>query len=405
MENRSFDHFLGWLPGAEGKQAGLSYADNSGNTHPTHPLAPDYEGCGHPDPDHSYTGSRTAYANGQMNGFLKDTSNDVFSIGYYQAADQPFFSALVQNYLTCDSYFASILGPTFPNRMFLWAAQTDRLDDSISLSSLPTIFDRLAAANVTHRYYFNNVPYLAFWGLKYIGVTSLFAQFLAQAASGTLPAVSFIDPRYTVLDDGTGNDNHPHADIRNGENFLSTVVSAITNGPQRDKTLLVITFDEWGGFFEHVAPPRVVAANSVDKDQVNGQVLLGFRIPPIVVSPFTRNPGAVPQVSHTLFDHTSILKLIEWRWNLNPLTPRDTSPQIGNLAIALNFNSPNYNPPSLPPAPAVFAPPCFGGGIFSPNTSPAMLPAAPGNEWAKLAQAQTTRQWLTHPEFQTKAQQ
>ena len=401
-ENRSFDHFLGWLLGS-GKQAGLSYADNNGALHYTHPLAPDYEGCNHPDPDHSYTGSRIAYANGHMNGFLKDTVNDDFCIGYYQAADQPFFTALVQNYLTCDSYFASILGPTFSNRMFLWAAQTDRLDDSISLSSLPTIFDRLSAAHISHRYYFNNVPYLALWGLKYIGSTSPFAQFLLQAALGILPSVSFIDPFYTVLDDGTGNDDHPHADIRNGEHFLATVVNAIHNSPQRDKTLLVITFDEWGGFFEHIAPPRVTPGNAVDTDRdSNGKVLLGFRIPPILVSPLTRNTKPSVQVNHTLFDHTSILKFIEWRWSVPSLTPRDAAPEIGNLAVALNFNSPDYTLPILPSAPSVVATPCFQGGIFSPNSSTAAQVSAPGTEWARLAQAQTTRQWLAHPAFQTK---
>ncbi len=190
MENRSFDHFFGWLPGADGKQAGLSYADNSGVTHSTSELAPDFTGCGHPDPDHSYDQSRVAYDNGLMDGFLRAGSNDVFSIGYYSEPDLPFYNTLAEEYLVCDRYFASILGPTFSNRMFLWAAQTDRLDDTASLTTLPTIFDRLLAAGVSHRYYFNNLPYLLLWGLKYLLWTSEFSQFLTQAAAGTLPAVS-----------------------------------------------------------------------------------------------------------------------------------------------------------------------------------------------------------------------
>ena len=398
MENRSFDHFLGWLPGADGRQAGLTYNDASGVPHATAPLAPDYTGCPHPDPDHSYHESRVAYDNGAMDGFLRAGSNDVYSIGYYTQPDLPFFSALAQNYLVCDRYFASILGPTFPNRLFMWGAQTDRLGDTVSFTSIPTIFDRLAAAGVSHRYFFNNVPFLALWGLKYATSTGLFAEFLFRAAIGALPAVSFIDPIYTVLDDGTGNDDHPHADIRNGDVFLATVFHALATSPSWRKTLLVINFDEWGGFFEHVAPPRAVAPNSVDPDVVSGQVLLGFRVPTLIASPFTRNTNNTPLVNHTLFDHTSVLKLIEWRWNLPPLTARDASPQIGNLAAALNFAAPNAAVPSLPRPVPVVAAPCLSGGIlnsasaFSSEIAPREARPQAG-PWASLAGSRGMNEW------------
>lgn len=393
MENRSFDHLLGWLPGGDGKQAGLSYADKNGVVHNTYSLAPDYTGCGHPDPDHSYGPDRVAYDNGAMDGFLRAGSNDVYSIGYYNEADIPFYSALARNFLVCDRYFASILGPTFPNRMFLWAAQTDRLDDSISFTSLPTIFDRLSAAGVSHRYYFNNLPYLALWGFKYFFSTSPFAQFLTQAASGTLPAVSFIDPNYTILDDGTGNDDHPHADIRNGDAFLSTIFRALTTSPAWRNTVLIVTFDEWGGFFEHIAPPRVIAPNNVDTDLVNGQALLGFRVPVVIASPFTRNLTATPQVSRAQFDHTSILKLIEWRYGLRPLTARDASSDIGNLAVAMNFATPDSSVPLLPSPSPVTAAPCFGGGIFSSSAEPGKGAVS---AWHALAQTPHVRQWTAY---------
>jgi phospholipase C len=396
MENRSFDHFLGWLPGADGKQAGLSYFDKNSVAHSTYGLAPDFTGCPHPDPDHSYGGSRVAYNNGKMNGFLRAGSNDVFSIGYYSQPDMPFYGALAQEYMVCDRYFASILGPTFPNRMFLWAAQTDRLTDSVSISSLPTIFDRLQAAGISHRYYFNNLPYLALWGTKYLGSTSPFVQFLLQAETGLLPAVSFVDPNYTITDNGSGNDDHPHADIRNGDAFLSQVFQAVSGGPGWHKTVLVINFDEWGGFFEHVAPPRVAAANNVDPDQVNGQVLLGFRVPPVIASPFTRNTGSSPLVNHTVFDHTSVLKLIEWRWGLQPLTPRDASPQIGNLATAMNFTSPNSGLPGLPSPSTVNAPACpGGGGIFGDSIHrPALAAVERHDTWRNLARSPVTREFM-----------
>ena len=404
MENRSFDHFLGWLPGADGRQSGLTYLDGNNVPHQTWDLAPDYEGCGYNDPDHSYPSSRVAYNGGAMDGFLRAGKNDVFTAGYYGQADLPFYDALAQNFTVCDRYFASILGPTFPNRMFAWSAQTDRLGDDVSFSSLPTIFDTLDNAGISHRYYFNNLPYLAFWGWKYFWSTGMYGDFLNDAANGTLPAVSYIDPVYTVFDDGTGNDDHPHADIRNGEAFLSEIYQAVTSSPAWQNTVLIFTFDEWGGFFEHVAPPRVVAANGLDTDQVNGQVLLGFRIPAVIVSPFTVNTTGSPQVSHTVYDHSSILKLIEWRWGLPALTPRDASSQIGNPATSMNFASPNTTVPNLPSPGGVFAWPCFGGGIFSASVSErasahAVGRSAPKTEWGKLAETHHAKRWMEHPRF------
>ena len=91
MENRSFDHLLGWLPNADGRQAGLTYLDAAGFPHETHALAPDYTGCRHPDPDHSYDGGRLQYDDGQMDGFVRSGSNDDYAIGYYVEADLPGF--------------------------------------------------------------------------------------------------------------------------------------------------------------------------------------------------------------------------------------------------------------------------------------------------------------------------
>jgi phospholipase C len=351
MENRSFDHLLGWLPGANGQQAGLAYLDEKGEAHPTYRLTT-FVGCSHPDPDHSYTGGRSEYDDGKMDGWLRTTTNDTFSIGYYEEADLPFFSALARNYTTLDNYFASILGPTFPNRIFQHAAQTDRISNTIDLSTLPTIWDNLAAAGVSSKYYYSNVPFLALWGIKYVGISAVYADFLADAAAGTLPSVSFLDPRFTITDDGFGNDDHPHADLRAGEAFLGQVYKAITNGPGWKNTVLVINRDEWGG---------VVAANDVDTDLVNGNALLGCRVPVVVVSPFSAGNPATPRIDSGLYDHTSVLKLIEWRYNLPPLTPRDASNQIANLALALNFQAAYTAPPTLPTVNPPLPTPC---GLF-----------------------------------------
>jgi phospholipase C len=348
MENRSFDHFLGWLPGANGHQAGLTYVDKNGEAHPTNHLTT-YVGCSHPDPDHSYAGGRSEYDNGLMDGWLRTSTNDTFSIGYYVEDDLPFFSALTRRFTTLDNYFASIMAPTFPNRVFQHAGQTDRISNTIDIATLPTIWDHLESAGVTHKYYYSNVPFLALWGVKYLGMSAMFSDFESDAAKGTLPAVSFLDPKFTILDDGGGNDDHPHADIRNGEAFVAKVYKALTEGPDWKSTVLIINRDEWGGFYDTVVPPRVIAANDVDTDLVDGKALLGCRVPVLVVSPFSQgtNP-ATPRIDSTLYDHTSVLKLIEWRYGLAPLTARDTSNEIGNLAQALDFANPNYSVPSLP---------------------------------------------------------
>jgi phospholipase C len=347
MENRSFDHLLGWMPNANGRQAGLSYPDNNGNLQPTQRLNY-YVGCSHPDPDHSYAGGRSEYDNGKMDGWLRTSSNDSFCIGYYEQADLPLFGTLALNFTTLCNYFPSILSSTFPNRVFQHAAQTDRLSNTLDISTLPTIWDRLQAAGVSCRYYYSNVPFLSLWGLKYIGISSLYDEFTADVANGTLPAVSFVDPWFTILDDGLGNDDHPHADLRKGEIFLRNIVTTLAASELWSKTVLIINRDEWGGFFDHVVPPRVIAPNNVDTDLVDGQALLGCRVPTLIVSPFARGNPAKPTINSLLYDHTSVLKLIEWRWNLEPLTARDASNEVGNLALALNFQAQDTSLPTLP---------------------------------------------------------
>jgi phospholipase C len=360
MENRSFDHFLGWLPGSRGKQAGLTYLDSQGEAHPTYHLTDDV-GCSHPDPDHSWAGGRSEYNNGKMNGWLQTTTNDVFCIGYYEEADLPFFSAAARNFTTLDNYFPSILSSTFPNRVFQHAAQTDRLSNTFDISTLPTIWDNLAAAGISNKYYYSNVPFLALWGAKYLGIAALYEQFLLDAASGNLPAVSMLDPKFTILDDGEGNDDHPHANIEAGEAFLSQVYKAVTSGPGWKNTVLIINRDEWGGFYDTIVPPRVIAPNDIDTDLVDGKALLGCRVPVLVISPWSQGNPATPRIDSGLYDHTSVLKLIEWRYNLPPLTARDASNEIANLSNALNFKSPNYDPPSLPMVTPPFPTPC---GLF-----------------------------------------
>jgi phospholipase C len=351
MENRSFDHILGWLPGADGQQAGLTYFDRAGLPHGTHALAPDYQGCGHPDPDHSYAGARVEYDGGACDGWMRAGSNDEYAIGYYGANDVPFYAGAATDWTACDQYFAAIMAPTFPNRMYQHAAQTDRLSNTFQQSTLPTIWDRLSAAGLTGRYYFQDAPFLGLWGTKYLPISQPYRSFLLACASGQLPHVSYVDPRFIEELTGTTSDDHPNADIRNGQAFLNQVYTAVTTSPAWPRTLLVINYDEWGGFFEHLPPPaaRIPAATRAAGD-TDG--LRGFRVPCLLVSPF----AARRLVAHNVFDHTSVLRFIEWRWDLDPLTVRDAT--ANNLADVLDFSRRNISASQYAVPPGPFGVPC-----------------------------------------------
>ena len=365
MENRSFDHFLGWLPNANTKQKNR-YPNKSGQLVPTFHLS-NAQNCNFADPDHSYSGGRTEFDKGKCDGWLLANTSDDFSIGYYQQSDLAFLGNAARDWAVCDNYFAGIMSSTYPNRFYQHAAQTDRISNTTDISTLPTIWDSLREAGLDGRYYFNDVPFLALWGTKYADITRPYVEFLADCAAGNLPEVAFIDPRF--IDEGTGTsaDDHPHADIRNGEAFLNQVYEAVISSPQWKKTVLVINYDEWGGFFDHVAPPTGPIPMA-DQAAGNKDGRLGFRVPALVISPWS--PRSV--VTHTQFDHTSVLKMIEWRWGLPALTVRDHA--ANNLADVLDFEKPKLSAPkySVPVGP--FGKVCLSGlpsdlGIDSPSVT------------------------------------
>jgi phospholipase C len=366
MENRSFDHFLGWLPGADGRQSGLTYLDRTGAPHMTFALAPDYQGCTHPDPDHTYEGGRVEYNQGACDGWLQADGNDDLAIGYYTQNDLAFLGGAAPAWTTCDGYFAAIMAETFPNRIYQHAAQTDRLHMSPAISTLPMIWDRLAEHSLTARYYYSDVPFLALWGPKYLPITRPAAEFFADCARGTLPRVSMVDPRFLGEESGLSGDDHPHADIRNGEAFLNAIYEAVVSSPNWPNTILVINYDEWGGFFEHV-PPDVAPVPPADA-ALGSDGLRGFRVPCLVISPWSRRQT----VAHGLYDHTSILRMIEWRWQLRPLTVRDAA--ANNLAEVLDFTQLNVSVPHFTVPTGPFGAPC-----------PLITPAA--EEWSALRAA------------------
>jgi phospholipase C len=352
MENRSFDHFLGWLPGTDSVQGGVIYEDATGGAWETYTLAPDYQGCGHPDPDHSWEGGRVAYNGGACDGWMRAGNNDNFAIGYYRQEDLPFLGRAAVDWTVCSRYFSPIMAPTYPNRLYLHCGVTDRLDDSVTPSTLPTIWDRLADAGLGGTYYFSDHPFLSLWGAKYAGITKPYAQFLADCDSGDLPEVAFVDPPFAGEQAGTSSDDHPHGDIRAGEAWLNQTYEAVTGGKDWKHTVLIINFDEWGGFFEHMPPEE---APDVDP----AFALRGFRVPCLIVSPFARSHF----IADGVYDHTSILRMIEWRWGLDPLSVRDA--QANNLAGALDFSKGGRKVPAPRYDVAPFVSPPCPGPVFS----------------------------------------
>ena len=362
MENRSFDHYLGWLPGADGRQAGLDFTDPHGHTVATHHLD-FFQSCGFLDPDHSWQGGRTELDGGRMDGFLRAAS-DTFSIGYYEEADVPFIPHVAQAFTCFDRFFCSVLGPTYPNREYMHAGQSYGMTDNtlpVSINGLgfpdTTIFNSLAQAGVSNRYFFVDIPISSLWGAPGLLRSGQVQEYYERAAAGTLPALSFVDPGFQGEDQGTSGDEHPLADIRVGQAYMADIVHAFLNSPQFERGALFIVYDEWGGFFDHVVPPRVPDLRSNANLNLDfGQ--MGLRIPAVAVSPYARRG----HVDHSIYGFESILKMIRYRYGLAPLTPRDLF--ANNIAASFDFESkPNYEVPDLPSPPEVISSLCPGAPV------------------------------------------
>jgi phospholipase C len=328
MENRSFDHYFGWVTNTNGQ----TYADpdHGGALVDTYHLNGDYRGCGHPDPDHGWTGGRDQMANGFLAG-----RNDEFALGYYLQEDLDVYAKLAGHFTLCDNYFSSLMAPTFPNREYMHSAQSGGLKTNALPPEIPgyetgftwpTIWDLCNANDVPWGYYFVDLPAIALWGRRNAHGAHPIENLFADLAAGTLPNVAFVDPGFTS---GLRTDEHPYSDVRAGQAFVHNVVKSVVESPLWPRTALFINYDEWGGFFDHVTPPRAADARGTPASPAgeNDFGQLGFRVPCTVVSPYARRGALASEVvgnPDVVFEHCSILNYIESLFLRNRhLTARD----------------------------------------------------------------------------------
>jgi phospholipase C len=367
QENRSFDTYFGQLH-FEGQSAAEPEPKGASNPDPTNPGGPPIKAfhktnyCEVADLDHSWNGAHREYDNGAMGGFTAANATTADptgsrAMGYYDQKDLPFYYALYNTFATSDRYFSSVLSQTFPNRFYLLAGTSfghirNDLPPPDGFTQ-PTIFNLLDAAGISWRIYYSQIPFA--FEFSYVrdhaaGHVFPISQYYVDAAAGNLPQVSFVDPVFASQAD-TETDEHPPSNVQVGERFVSDVTNALFTSPNWSSSAMFLTYDENGGYYDHVAPPPAPVPDNIPPMLQPGDVpgafdRYGFRVPVVVISPYSRPHF----VSHVVDDHTSILKFIETRFGLPSLTNRDAHADA--MLGFFDFSHPSFaTPPTLPAAP------------------------------------------------------
>ncbi|HEX7354552.1 MAG TPA: alkaline phosphatase family protein [Mycobacteriales bacterium] len=397
MENHSFDTYLGMLP-----QRGQPKADGftfDGNGRPLNSSPVPGRNAGRirsfrmtsacqGGVSQSWNATHQQIDGGRMDGWIGSADGDANDtpMGYYDEPDLPFYYSLAKTFTLANRWFCSTPCQTYPNRRFLVAgtASGDISTDTSSITTdapaAGTILDRMHAGNVSWVNYFTDLPGTAvildnFEKYAPSGHYQPVAKFFADCAAGTLPSVSFVDPEFGVTSDvggslndalapytgalpgfvganlsSAGGDEESPENVLYGQAFVASVVNAVMNGRAWDKTLMIWTYDEHGGYYDHVPPPVALAPDDVPPQLSPGDApgtyaQYGVRVPAVVVSPWSRKND----VTNVVHDHTSILATIEKKWNLPSMTRRDH--HAATVEDFVDFSQAVFlDPPALAPA-------------------------------------------------------
>jgi phospholipase C len=402
LENHSFDTLLGMLGRGDGWPLGANGLPSSTNPYADGRIQHAFHmptTCQLPNtPSQEWRTSNLAYNGGKMDGFVSapispQLAGDVggVAMGYWTAEDLPFTYSLASTFPIADRFFCSMLGQTDPNRRYLISAtssgMTDDISTSVSVDNLiqdallatptPTIFDLLTAFGISWTDYGQSFPFGFSAELDPLLDTVLtlaemkpVSSFYTDAAAGKLPGFSIVEPDYS-----TQSQENPQ-NIVVGEAFLADVVQALGASPAWSKTLLVVNYDEHGGYYDHVAPPVALAPDLIPPVVAPGETSyegferLGFRVPAVVVSPYAKKD----YVSSVLFDHTSILALVERKWNLPALTLRDAN--ANDLTDLVDLDALADKSPTFPKLPILAAAGDTPAALACSTSGPGTIPPA-----------------------------
>jgi len=340
MENRSFDHFFGALSLAEGRTDVDGLVEGMSNPRPDGEevaVFPAERDCV-ADPPHSWNASHNQFNDGANDGFVAEHdarhgAGEAHRVmGYFDRERLPASYALADRFTVCDRWFCSVMSSTWPNRFYALAATSGGMTrNDPPPGDFPSIFDRLDAAGRTWRDYFSNAPFsillptMTFDEEKF----SPLDEFFRDAEFGILPNFSFIEPFYGR------NSDHPPEHPLAGQVLIASIYEALARSPQWERCMLVITYDEHGGWFDHVPPPLMA-----DERADEGFDRPGFRVPSLVIGPWVKEA----HTSSTVFDHTSMLAFLETLWDMPPLSERDAA--ANNLMDVLDEDRLAANQPS-----------------------------------------------------------
>jgi phospholipase C len=354
QENRSFDHYFSKLShgGVDVASPDETNPDKDGKPISRFHMA---EYC-FEDTSHSWKNSHRQFGNGKMDGFV--TTNDpegTRAMGYYDESDLPFYYDLARTFSISDRHFCSVLGPTWPNRMFFFAGTSYGITQNIAPPDqpdgepYPNIFTRLTEAKVSWKVYAAGVASAFIFASTFSANTEHYVsqdEYFKDAAAGTLPAVSIFEPQFASTDMGVREDEHPPGDMQVGQALVARVVNALMQSPNWKSSALFLTYDEHGGLYDHVPPPEACAPDEFPARNATTTVegdfkRYGFRVPLIAVSPYVKRG----HVTHRVTDNASVLRFVEARFNLPAITRRDANAEPPYDMF--DFERPDFSTPTL----------------------------------------------------------